>query len=216
MIHVNSPQFDIGLVNQLVRDQGQEVFWHSSIKCPNHRIDTGDPLQICNLCSGYGVRWQEPYTVQGLITSVDHRVMFDAPGWWAKGECIFSPPTWIQPSRYDKVQFKQVIEQSEVRTRGTDDHISFIPIRIIQIIDVNGVEYDSDDVTVVEGSKIKGQRTIVWAVDAGPVTGTRYSIRYIFFPEWLVWDVPHIRFANNVDLGRRVLLRRFDLAWVGA
>lgn len=211
-----SPKFNLALIDQLVRDQGQAVLWYPSIKCPRHREDTGDPLQICPLCTGYGVIWQSAVPVTGLISSVDERVQYDMPGWWAKGECVFSPPIAIQPSRYDKVVFQQLIDQSEVRTKLDDDHITFIPARIKQIIDYNGTSYDPALVTITEGAMLKSQRNIVWASGEGPADGVRYAIRYEFYPEWLVWDIPHIRFADNADLGRRALLRRWDLAWSGA
>ena len=210
------PSFNIGLIDQFVRDQGQLVSWYSSIQCPNHRTDTGDPLQICSQCSGYGIIWKSPVSVQGFITSVDQRSNYDIPGWWAKGECVFSPPTSIKPSRYDKIVLQQLIENTEVRTRGDDDHISFMPNKIWEVIDTDNVQYSASDFTISEGSKIKGQRSIIWADDKGPAFGTRYSLKYDFKPEWLVFDIPLIRFANNVDLGRRVLLRRWDIAWVAA
>jgi hypothetical protein len=202
----------IDAVDNFVAEEGEQVRHLIGLRCFCHGPD-GQPDPNCTLHENGGWYYGDERTITGLVTDISQRRELMETGVFMLGDCIFSPSTFDVVSEGDKIIFTWPLPYGQgdalVRGTGNSDKLYYEGVSGIFCIDeykvkyVNGVDYQ------LEGKNIIWQ----WQGKNGnkPGTGTRYSIKYRAYIEWLAFVPPIERITHGDDLGSKVMLRKKHL-----
>jgi len=181
----------------------------------------------CKSCQGDGLVFRNARIVHGLVTAVNpgkDKQLIEA-GYLRPGDCVFSPSLsdYGTIADFDKVtmQFPVPLNDGTVIMRGAahldenahidtdlqpnEDRLWYLADCAIWCEDENGVAYTANEDYVFEGRKLR------W-VGKSPDVGTIYTVKYMGYPEWIVFVQPFQRFDNNRNLAPKVLLRKKHVA----
>lgn len=234
--------WDFGLLEGLIQDRGDYVIWETGIACPHCRRDdattsfnTKNPneasrirLVDCENCHGYGFIYRNATKVLGLLTAVNagNRQLIDL-GLALPGDCVFSPSLYEQEMQdMDRVTLciTDVLHEGQVIQRNAA-HLSnrrTVPTTLsvnedrlwyngngcaIWCEDENNVVYNVDvDFQIVDN-------VIRW-IGKKPADGVYYTVKYHYYPEWIVYASPLQRVDRGRNLQQRVVLRKKHVAYM--
>jgi Domain of unknown function (DUF4815) len=191
---------------------GQNVVVFPCLNCPCLlEAEQFDPL--CPVCHGTG-RFYPPGLAFGtvmLLTDESSKRTFLDPGTWIPGTMQASVLRGITIADRDKVQLIDVRDtvNDEVLLRGIDDEVRNTAGVILDVVATRtqvyrqGTDYMLTPPNVV--SWLPGGQM--------PPVGEQYSVRYSFYPEFLVSpDSPRLRVEHSVVQASEVILMRLDKA----
>lgn len=232
--------WDFNLLESLIQDRGDTVIWEMAIACPNCRRDDAmtsfnevsdnEATRIrkvnCNKCHGTGFFYRNAQMVKGLLTQLNpgNRSLMNL-GNTFPGDCVFSPSLQGPAlADMDKVTLcvTDVLHEGQTIQRGAA-HMSnarFIPDDLAVeedrlwysgdgcahwCEDANNVVYDvgADFIIVDNVIRWTGRR---------PAEGVFYTLKYTYYPEFIVYASPLQRVDRGRDLQQRVVLRKKHIA----
>lgn len=182
----------------------------------------------CPLCRGYGYTWDEPIIIRSLINDVTTSNMKDllSTGLAAPGDMTMNPAPLsmrnITISDFDKVIFPHRGGQpydGDVVVRGQrkNQNWDLLSYRAAQVVGVAWLPDGADALTIcVEGtdytwSRLSDKLTWIPGGPNVPPVGTRVTVTYNCYYEWIVFVSPFVRVERNNRLGPRVLLKKKHL-----
>lgn len=195
----------------------------------------------CPRCNGIGFLYRAPRTVRGMVTSMKSQRNMLAAGYGTPGDMVFSPQFYANPqctgslslSSYDKLTatWAQSVDEGQVIVRGAanmgenaalqtdinpdEDRLWYEPTEAVWCEDEYGTQYTEHVDQKQTGDFILGPGRLVRWVRNQPPVGTRYSIKYRAYLEWIVFVPPQERLdRDGINLGQLVLLRRRNVAFV--
>lgn len=234
--------WDWNLLEGLIQDRGDQVIWETGVACPRCRKEDAvasfnernpsEAIRIreinCTNCHGYGFVYRNAVPVKGLVTQINagNRQLIDA-GLILPGDCVFSPSlaSGCEPQDMDRITFcvTDVLHEGQTIQRGAA-HLSNARLRPTDLLesedrlwyvgsggvvwceDENNVVYSVDSDFQIIDNKIR------W-VGKQPRLGIFYTIKYYYYPEWLVYASPLQRIDRARSLGVRVALRKKHIAY---
>lgn len=239
--------FNPGLQDGLINNRGVEMIHEIGVSCTCRGGDVYSSTQndgsesrqepFCPRCGQDGWIYRNPRLVTGIITGIRHqRNILDA-GLFGPGDATFSPrpsdsscgedsvrigsfdkltATWPEP-----VDDGQVIVRgagSKARTQGIDtkletneDRLWYEPAQAIWCEDEFGNIYKE-----VSDFELGPGRIIRW-IGNRPHEGSRYSIKYEAYFEWISWQPPGERVdRGGKNLGELVYLRKRHIKFVNS
>jgi hypothetical protein len=233
--------WDFNGLESLIVDRGDEVIWETGIACPKCRREdtiasfnqvtntqmTRMRLTNCNKCGGYNIIYRNATKVLGLITSLNggNRSLIDI-GLAMPGDCVFSPSLRAQEMHdMDRVTMcvEDVFNEGQTIQRNAA-HLSearYVPTTLT--VDEDRLWYassgcsvwceDEDSVVYDVGNDYQLiDNTIKW-VGNRPADGKFYTLKYYYYPEWIVYASPLQRVDRGRNLQQRVLLRKKHVAF---
>jgi hypothetical protein len=238
---MNDWNFD--LLESLIQDRGDYVIWETAVACPQcRREDTtasfneknpNEAVRIrrinCPNCHGTGFMYRNAQRVLGLLTQINagNRQLLDA-GVAMPGDCIFSPSLQAEELQdMDKVTLcvTDVLNEGQIIQRGAA-HLSNAQLRptdletsedrlwyagngcVVWCEDENNVVYSVGDFEIID-NKIR------W-LGKQPSNGTFYTLKYHYYPEWIVYASPLQRVDRGRSLQQRVVLRKKHIVLTSA
>lgn len=202
----------IEAVNNFVEEEGEEVRHLVGIHCFCHGAN-GQPDPNCKEHESGGWLYSDETTIVGLVTDISQRRELMETGAFEPGDCVFSPLTTNTISEGDKIIFTWSLPygKGDVIVRGATntDKLYYEAVSGIFCIDENKIKYSQDIDYRLQGKNIVWD----WSGKTGlkPSEGTRYSIKYRAFIEWIVFVPPVERITHGEDLGSKVMLRKKHL-----
>jgi len=199
------------VIDRFVQAEGEKVRHFIGIKCPCHDAH-GQPSPTCTLHELGGWFYPEENRIVGLVTSIaEHKEWIEA-GVTLPGDCVFSPLSKDVVSEGDKIVFTWPLPfgQGDALVRGAEesDILYYPAAKAIYCIDIDRGKY-------IEGTDYRlNGRAIEWEWAGKPVSGkapavgTKYTVKYMAFIEWIAMDPPTNRISAGVDIGSKVLLRK--------
>ena len=236
--------WDFGLLDMLIQDRGDQVVWETAIACPGCR--RGDATAAfneknsteatnirrfdCEACHGDGFIYRNAQVIIGLLTQVNagNRQLIDI-GLAFPGDCVFSPSLGApEINDMDKITLcitdvlneGQVIQRNAARLSNAKFRHTALAANedrlwyagdgcAVWCEDENNVVYNVDGDYVIENNVLR------W-VGKRPADGVFYTIKYAYYPEWIVYASPLQRFDRGRDLKQRVVLRKKHTAFMNS
>lgn len=236
--------WNFDLLEEFIQDRGDQVIWETSIACPLCRRDDSvasfneesstEMTRIrrvnCPNCHGEGYLYRNAQLITGLMTQINagNRQMLPE-GLAFLGDFVFSPSLKVPDLQdMDKVSFltTEVLNEGQTIQRNaagmsearlTNSSLSSAEDRlwyptdgtVVWCEDENNVIYYPGSDFVAEGTKViwKGRK---------PADGVFYTIKYHYYPEWIVYASPLQRIDRNRDLKQRVVLRKKHVVFMNA
>jgi len=199
-------------VNTFVEEEGEQVRHLIGLRCFCHDAN-GQPNPNCTEHESGGWLYVDEKYITGLVTDISQRRELMETGAFMPGDCVFSPLTTDTVSEGDKIIFTWPLPygQGDALERGTStgDKLYYEGVSGIFCIDENRGIYHQDSDYQLSGKNIIWD----WAGKIGikPTVGTRYTIKYKAYIEWLAFVPPIERITNGDDLGSKVMLRKRHL-----
>lgn len=228
--------WDFPLLESLIQDRADEVIWETGLACPRcRREDTTasfneknpqEAVRIrevnCPNCHGYGFIYRNATRISGLLLQVNagNRQLIDI-GVAMPGDCIFSPSlAECELQDMDKVTtcLTDVLNEGQTIQRGAA-HLSTAQLRPTDLATNedrlwyagNGCVIwceDSNNVVYAVDSDFQVIDNVVRWIGNKPADGIFYTIKYYYYPEWIVYASPLQRVDRGRSLGGRVVLRK--------
>lgn len=236
--------WDWSLLEGLIQDRGDEVIHELALACPRCRKEDAvasfnernpnEAIRIrevnCTNCHGYGFVYRNAQKVKGLLTQINagNRQLIDI-GIALPGDCVFSPSlSYAGFQDMDRVTLcvTDVLHEGQTIQRGAA-HLSNARLRptdldvtedrlwyagngcAVWCEDENNVVYNADADFRIIDNKIR------W-IGKKPQNGVFYTIKYHYYPEWIVYASPLQRVDRGRELGVRVVLRKKHVAYTQA
>lgn len=236
--------WDWGLLEGLIQDRGDEVIHETGVACPRCRKEDAvasfnernpnEAIRIrevnCPNCHGYGFIYRNATKIKGLLTQVNagNRQLIEI-GLALPGDCIFSPSLGVCDLQdMDRVTLcltdvaheggtiqRGAAHMSNARLRPTDlaeneDRLWYAGSGCaVWCEDENNVVYNAEADFQIIDNKVR------W-VGKKPKDGVFYSLKYFYYPEWIVYASPLQRVDRARNLGGRVVLRKKHVAYTQA
>ena len=232
--------WDMGRLEELIEARGEDVIVETAVACTCRGGGTdvsliereGTPASYrrfnCRKCQGDGWIYRNARIVLGLVTGVNpgrDKHLIEG-GYATPGDSVMSPSLNTHPTLtdFDKVTFlfAEPVNEGEVKMRGAahlednvhtdtdltvdEDRLWYIATCSIWCEDEDGLVYVQDGDYVLEDRKIR------W-IGSQPAVGKLYTIKYMGYPEWIVYSQPFQRFDRNRNLGPRVILKKKHVAF---
>ena len=204
-------------VDNFVQEEGELVRHLIGIKCWCHGAD-GQPDPNCTEHEIGGWIYVDERKIVGLVTAISYHKEMMETGVFMPGDCVFSPLSDDKVSEGDKIIFTWPLPYGQgdplVRGSSGSDTLYYEATKAIFCIDERKVRYR-------EGLDFRlAGKSIEWdwngKPDEGkkPAFGTRYTIKYQGYLEWIAFVPPITRISSGADMGEKVMLRMKHL--VGA
>jgi hypothetical protein len=194
----------------------------------------GRQTPFCDRCGGSGWLYRSPVLLTGLVTNVRYQKNLIESGFLTPGDLTFSPmPTATSTGgacagtsgrrvgSFDKLTatWPEPIDDGHVLVRGAgtkakaegittyladnEDRLWYEPAGAIWCEDENGVVYTEDSDFELGPGKV-----IRWTGNS-PIIGTRFTIKYNAYFEWIAFQPPTERIDyRGENLGELVYLRK--------
>jgi hypothetical protein len=236
--------WDFGLLDQLIQDRGDQVVLELAVACPACRkgdatsaLNEKNSTEVTNIrpiecgsCHGDGFLYRNAQIITGLITQINagNRQLLDL-GLAFPGDCIFSPSLNAPDiNDMDKITLcvTDVLHEGQVIQRNAAK-LSNAKVRPTTLLatedrlwypsdgcavwceDENNVVYDNyADFQLIDNR-------IRW-VGKRPSDGVFYTLKYHYYPEWIVYASPLQRVDRGRDLKQRVVLRKKHTAFMNS
>lgn len=236
--------WDFNLLEALIQDRGDTVIWETGLACPRCRKEDAiasfneknpnEAIRIrevnCPNCHGYGFIYRNATQVLGLLTQINagNRQLIDI-GLALPGDCVFSPSlAACELHDMDRVTLcvPDVLHEGQVIQRGAA-HLSNARLRptdlettedrlwyagtgcAVWCEDANNEVYYADVDFQIIDNKVR------W-VGNTPRDGVFYTLKYYYYPEWIVYASPLSRVDRGRSLQQRVVLRKKHVAYTSA
>jgi len=236
--------WDFPLMEEFIQDREDQVVWETAIACPTCRkgdataaFNEKNSTEVVNIrpidcptCHGDGFIYRNARLITGLLTQINagNRQLIDL-GLAFPGDAIFSPAL-TSPDMHDMDKVTmcitdvlhegQVIQRnaarlSNAKARPTDLDASEDRLWypgdgcVVWCEDANNVVYFSPGDFQIIDNRIR------W-VGNRPADGVFYTIKYHYYPEWVVYASPLQRVDRGRDLKQRVVLRKKHLAFMNS
>jgi len=197
-------------VDRMVQQEGEIVRHAIGMKCWCHGPD-GQPDPNCTEHENGGWLYVNERRIIGLVTAISYHKELMETGVFMPGDCVFSPISDDLVSEGDKITFTWPLPfgQGDPLVRGivATDSLYYEAVRSIYCIDERRTTYK-------EGIDFKfSGKNIVWSWTGKdpngtkPPAGTRYTIKYLAYLEWIAFVPPVTRISNGSDIGAKVMLR---------
>ena len=197
-------------IDQFTLEEGEEVRHLIGMRCFCHGPD-GQPDPNCTKHENGGWLYVQERRIFGLVTAISYHKELMETGVFMPGDCVFSPTSSDQVTEGDKIIFTWPLPYGQgdplVRGNLAYDNLYYEAVRAIFCLDEDGRTY-------TEGTDFKfdGKR-ILWDWDEKTETGirpgygTRYTVKYMGYLEWIAFVPPVTRISAGVDMGSKVMLR---------
>jgi hypothetical protein len=236
--------WDWQLLEALIQDRGDYVIWETAVACPACRREDAvasfneknpnEAIRIrrpnCPNCHGWGFIYRNATKVLGLLTAVNagNRQLIDI-GLALPGDAVFSPSLYEAVlTDMDRVTLclTDVLHEGQTIQRGAAhmSNASLIPDDLLSTEDRlwyagNGCavwcEDENNVVYDVEGDFQIIDNKIRW-IGKTPKDGVFYTLKYHYYPEFVVYASPLERVDRGRNLQQRVVLRKKHLAYTQA
>lgn len=231
-------------LEEFIQERGDQVIWETAISCSSCRkgdataaFNEKNSTEMSNIrdfncpnCHGDGFIYRNAQVVTGLLTQVNagNRQLMEM-GLVYPGDCVFSPSLrGPDMENMDKVTLciTDILNEGQVVQRNAAN-LSYASLRpstlsaqedrlwyagdgcVVWCEDQNNVVYTSDvDFQVVDN--------LVRWVGKKPADGVYYTIKYHYYPEWIVYSTPLHRVDRGRDLKQRVMLRKKHVAFLNS
>ncbi|NJL53724.1 hypothetical protein HC928_00365 [bacterium] len=233
---MTAADWDFNLLESLIQDRGDSVIWETALACPACRredstasfneVTPTEATRIrkvnCDTCEGLGFIYRNATMVKGLLTQINagNRQLIDV-GLVLPGDCVFSPSlNACEIHDMDKITLcvsdvlheGQVIQRNAARLSFAKQKTTSLKLNedrlwyngdgtAIWCEDENNVVYDVGTDFVIQDNVIR------W-VARKPADGVFYTLKYSYYPEWIVYASPLQRIDRGRSLQQRVVLRK--------
>jgi hypothetical protein len=233
----NGLDFNKALHEGLMRDRGTDMIHEIAILCTCRNGDPFSTLEkpsstnkylSCSKCGNEFWLYRDPVVVTGFTTSIRQNLNISPDAMLMPGDMMFGTgyPSNDYSGRtpriigmFDKLTatWPQPVDGGQVIVRGAgskgkgaefttlaenEDKLWYEPHSAIWCEDQNGVVYKEGDFRLGPG------RVITWEGNA-PAIGTKYTIKYSAFFEWIVFQPPQERIdRGGQDIGQSISLKK--------
>lgn len=210
-----------------VGNRGTPIVHEIGVKCPCLQMDGEGGLEgqadpNCSLCGGSSYLYRNPTNTVGIISNMSANRFWSMVSWVQPGDLLLSPhPDYRRLGDFDKIIVRMptpvddmVIKRGIATSltprpeglKANEDVLFWEAVRFeaLWVEDQKGVAYKPGDY-LLRGRKIE------WIANQPPV-GTKYTVKYEGYPEYVVWTTPVERFDRSRLIGQRVMLRRAVLS----
>ena len=229
--------WNFDLLEELIQDRGDQVVWETAIACPTCRrediiasfteVSPTEMTRIrqvnCRNCHGDGFIYRNAQVLTGLMTQINagNRQLLPE-GLALPGDFVFSP-SLKAPDLHDMdkvtMLITDVLHEGQIIQRNglgiaakktgipsslesTEDRLWYAGSGdVVWCEDENNVVYNVNTDFQIQNNKI------VW-IGNKPADGVFYTLKYHYYPEWIVYASPLQRVDRNRDLKQRVVLRK--------
>jgi len=204
----------------LIHNRGQVVVHEIGLACTCRSGDSSESVIggsgsiNCTKCES-GIMYRQPRQIMGLITSIGYQRQLAEVGFIAPGDCLLSvsPNLKNPPADFDKIIFTwpENVNDGQVIIRGAEskindylesneDRLHYKAAKSIYVEDEDGKVYSEDSDFYLN------DRKIVWLNP--PLNNKRYTIKYMAYIEWIVYNSPFSRRDRDESIGYKVSLRK--------
>ena len=201
-------------IDQFTEDEGEEVLHSIGMRCFCHGAD-GQPDPLCREHENGGWLYLNETRIIGLVTDISQRRELMETGVFMPGDCVFSPTSDAEISEGDKITFTWALPYGQgdvlVRRNGDADTLYYSAVKGMVCIDQDKTFYRHGADYQLDG------KSIIWEWGGKPTSGkspsigTKYTIKYTAFIEWIAFVPPITRISAGVDMGSKVMLRKKHL-----
>ena len=203
---------DPSAIDQFVAAEGEQVLHQIGMRCWCCGRD-GQLDPNCREHDITGSVYGPAMEITGLFTDIMQRKELAASGLFIPGDAIFSPLTGNEVSEGDKITMLTPLPHGKgdalTRGGGDADLLMYEATSGIFCMDEQKVRYAEGGDFRLNGKHIEWR----WQGKGGltPRIGTRYSIKYRAYIEWIAFFPPVERFSHGEDIGSKVMLRKLHL-----
>ena len=236
--------WDWSLLEGLIQDRGDEVIHEVGVACPRCRKEDtmasfnernpNEAIRIrevnCSNCHGYGYVYRNAQKIKGILTQLNagNRNLMDI-GVGMAGDCTFSPSLSAPELQdMDRVTLcvTDVLNEGQMIQRGAA-HLSNARLRPTDLTEAEDrlwyagsgcVDWceDENNVVYAVGSDFLVVDNLIRWIGKKPKDGVFYTLKYHYYPEWIVYSSPLQRIDRTRSLGGRVMLRKKHVAYTQA
>lgn len=199
-------------VNNFTLEEGEQVLHLTGLRCFCHGPD-GQPDPNCMEHENGGWLYVNEQSMTGLVVDISQRRELMETGVFMPGDCVFSPTSSDLVSEGDKIIFTWALPygQGDVLVRGntSSDTLYYAGASGIFCIDESKIIYSHGIDYRFDGKKIIWD----WTGKNGkkPRMGTKYTVKYTAYFEWIAFVPPVTRISHGEDMGPKVMLRKKHL-----
>jgi len=216
-----------------VNNRGEIVIHETAIRCPCGADDMPAGLLErphvlrkrttfrCELCNGIGFLFRDPRKVVAILTGISETRNRDEMGWMVPGDAIMSIAPGYQVCTGDRITYTwpQAVDEGQVIVRGAGSQDENGTRKNIGVDDdedllwynaAESVWCEDLDGKVYEGGadfELDGSRVVRWKGNR-PQMFKPYTLKYMAYLEWIVFNPPNTRQDRGRDLGMRCPLRK--------
>lgn len=184
------------------------------MRCYCHGAD-GQPDPNCTDHENGGWLYVNEQRIIGLVTDISQRRELMETGAFFPGDAVFSPTSDCTISEGDKIIFTWPLAYGQgdaiERGSGATDRLYYEAVGALYCIDENKVFYVFGTDFQLSGKYIYWQWEGKSETAKAPRNGTRYSLKYTAYIEWIAFVPPVTRISAGVDMGNKVMLRKKHL-----
>lgn len=229
--------FNTEVEDGFVNERGETLIHRMGISCPHcRRGSKSDPIfgphivSTCPYCDGKGWIYRNPRLIMGIVTGIQSNRRWVDIGFLNPGDCTVSTSPKLYPpiSDFDLITFTwpQPLDDGQVIVRGDDyerekeflrrenvkklaeneDRLLYTAAQSLWVEDDSGRAYVEDTDFVFDGKVVRWLNV--------PTKGTRISLKYQCYYDWICLSSPFERRDQGKTLGPRVALRKIHIAFL--
>lgn len=212
--HFNATSFD-----KQVEDHGSLALLRIATPCPCWDSKTGRADPACKVCFPFEYLWDPPKSVKVIGPNRAQVRHLQPTGTYNDNEATFDFKTDCIPPHKSRFSIpSSVITVSDVLTKGKEDIIRYSScldvesVRYATRVPPTGHPYVVTPISLafsgVSPDLTFDGRHVTWHNNAIP-DGTRYTVRFRAFAEWVVWT-PQDRSENDAMMPYRFKCKQLD------
>lgn len=216
MAHLARIDFKPAWFTDVIEQKGLKINWYKALMCScavNNQ--SGQPDPNCPYCDGFGYIYQSPIELDVVTQSVTALPEFMLAGYAQFGELLITPKDDIDITVPDRIEFIDYVttHTHAVLRKNGDEDTNRYPIYQVAYIFYKGTYYieniDFEIDTV-------NPRIIRWLTANRPETRTKYTIRYLTHPRYLISKAVHEKRATFVKNGITAAIeyKRLPTQWI--
>ena len=230
--------FDPNIDDAFINERGDQVIHKMAVSCPSCRKENRSEdilgphvLTTCPTCEGMGWIYRNPRKIMAMVTGIQSNRRWIDMGLLNPGDSSMSvspklyPPisdfdlitfTWPQPlddgqiivRRKDFEREKELTRKDpSKRLKENEDRLLYNAAQALWVEDDNGKRYYENTDFVFDGKVVRWLNM--------PARGTRISMKYQCYYDWICFSSPFERRDSGKSLGARVALRKVHIAFTG-
>lgn len=205
---------DVAAADRFTEGEGENVKHLVGMRCWCIGND-GQPDPNCDQHENGGWLYVDEQPITGTVTGINYHKDLMETGAFMPGDCVFSPTSDVTVSEMDKIIFTwpEVYGAGDPLRRGNGpaDNLYYEAVKSVYCVDEHKVRYAEGTDFRFVGKTIEWVWTGKPTEGKKPAIGTRYTVKYRGYLEWIAFVPPVTRISRGEDMGNKVMLRKKHL-----